>query len=252
VDLVERKGGTARHPWELARAEFFFRLLDTHDLLAGDFKWLDVGAGDGWVAGQLRRLVPPRATITCWDINYTKEDLETLAADRTGDGVAFVAARPTERFDRLLMLDVVEHTDDDLGFLKPIVDDLLADDGVVLVSVPAYASLFSSHDRALRHRRRYSPGACRRVLEQAGLAVVSSGGLFSSLLPVRAGQVLIERARANANTSGVGSWKHGRLVTGPITRLLVLDGRFSLVLSRHGISVPGVSYWALCRPVPHV
>ena len=249
MDLVERGSGSTRHPWELARAEFFLRLLDTHDLLAGDCKWLDAGAGDAWFAGQLRRLLPAHAAVTCWDINYTRDDLETLREAEGGDGLAFVATRPTERFDRVLMLDVIEHIDDDLGFLKAIVDDLLTADGVVLVSVPAYASLFSSHDHVLRHRRRYSPGACRRVLEQAGLVVASSGGLFSSLLPVRAGQVLFERVRsARADSSGVGSWQHGRLVTGPITRMLALDGRVSLALSRHGLSAPGLSYWALCRP----
>jgi SAM-dependent methyltransferase len=248
VDLVERKGsGTTRHPWELARAEFFLRLLDTHDVLAGDCKWLDAGAGDGWFARQLRRLLPARATITCWDVNYTKEDVETLGADGSRDGLAFVVAQPTERFDRVLMLDVLEHVDDDVGFLRAIVDDLLTDNGVVLVSVPAYPSLSGSHDRAMRHRRRYSHGACRRLLEQTGLAVVSNGGLFSSLLPVRAGQVLFERVRASASSGGVGSWRHGRLVTDPITRMLALDGRVSLALSRHGLSAPGLSYWALCR-----
>jgi 2-polyprenyl-3-methyl-5-hydroxy-6-metoxy-1,4-benzoquinol methylase len=249
VDLVERQGsGKTRHPWELARAEFFLRLLDTYDLLAADCNWLDAGAGDGWFAGQLRRLLPPRANITCWDINYTDEDVETLAAE-SGDGVAFVRAQPTDRFDRVLSLDVMEHIDDDLGFLRAIVDDLLAEDGVVVVSVPAYASLFSSHDRAMRHRRRYSPAGCRSLLERAGLAVVSSGGLFASLVPVRAGQVLFEHVRPKrVSSSGVGDWQHGAFVTGAMTRMLAIDGRVSLALSRHGRSAPGLSYWALCRP----
>lgn len=248
VDLVERKGsGAKRHPWELARAEFVLRLLDTHNLLAAR-AWIDAGSGDGWFAGQLRRVLPADARITCWDVNYTAEDLETLARGAGADGIDFVVEQPKGRFDRVLMLDVIEHTDDDLGFVRAIVDELLSDDGVVLISVPAYASLFSSHDHALRHRRRYSPGACRRILEQAGLAIVSSGGLFSSLLPFRGGQVLIERARpAPSHPSGIGNWHHGRVVTGSIARVLTLDGRVSLALSRRGLSMPGLSYWALCR-----
>jgi len=252
VDLVERQGsGTTRHPWELARAEFFIRVLETHGLLAATGKWLDAGAGDAWFAGQLRRSLPAPAAITCWDVNYSRDDLEALAGD-AGEGLAFVSVRPTERFDRVLMLDVLEHVDDDVGFLRSIVDDLLTDDGVVLVSVPAYSSLLSAHDRAMRHRRRYSQGGCRRVLEQAGLAVVSSGGLFLSLLPVRAWQVLLERARsARASSPGIRGWRHGRLVTGAITRALVLDGAVSLALSRRGVSAPGLSYWALCRASQH-
>ncbi len=56
------------------------------------------------------------------------------------------------------MLDVIEHVEDDVGFVRDVVDGSLAPGGWVLVSVPAYQSLFSSHDRALKHFRRYAPG----------------------------------------------------------------------------------------------
>ena len=36
---------------------------------------LDVGAGDGWFAHELRAELPPAATVVCWDINYRSEDL---------------------------------------------------------------------------------------------------------------------------------------------------------------------------------
>ena len=49
------------------------------------------------------------------------------------------------------MLDVIEHVEDDRGFVDATVGDLLSEGGIVLVSVPAYDALFSSHDRALRH-----------------------------------------------------------------------------------------------------
>lgn len=63
VDLVERKGSSStRHPWEVARAEFFLRLLGRRGLLETNGDWLDAGAGDAWFAGQLRRLLPPAAT----------------------------------------------------------------------------------------------------------------------------------------------------------------------------------------------
>lgn len=235
-----------RHPWELARGEFFLRLLDSHGLLADDRSWLDVGAGDGWFAVQLRRLLSATSTVTCWDINYTEEDLEILGAQ--DDGVTFVVARPAERFDRVLMLDVIEHTEDDVGFIASVVEDALADEGMLLASVPAYPSLYGSHDRALRHHRRYSPATCRRALEEAGLAVVAGGGLFASLLPMRAAEVLVERVRTPpAYTGGIGSWQRGRLVTGAVTRGLVWDGRLSLALSQWGMAAPGLSYWALCR-----
>ena len=248
VDLVERKGPPfARHPWEVARAEFFLRLLGRHGYTAGG-DWLDAGAGDAWLGRRLRALLPPASTMTCWDVNYTKDDLEMYGASGVA-GIAFVADRPTKRFDRVLMLDVIEHVEDEVAFVAAIVEDLLVEDGVLLVSVPAYPSLYCSHDRVLRHYRRYSPGDCRRLLERAGLAVISSGGLFFSLLPARTARVLVERLlHVRPHSSGVGDWQAGRVVTGALTRALVADGRLSLLLSERGFSLPGLSYWALCRP----
>jgi hypothetical protein len=227
VDLVEQTGTfTKRHPWEVARAEFFLRLLSRRGLLDTGTNWLDVGAGDAWFAGQLRRLLSPAASLTCWDINYSHEDIAT----RGEEGMTLVADRPTDRFDRVIMLDVIEHVD-----------------AVVLVSVPAYPALFSSHDRTLRHCRRYSPGECRRLLEGSGLSVIAEGGLFHSLLPLRVGQVLLERARAPKSPSeGIGNWQAGATTTRAITRALITDGKLSLALSQRGLSLPGLSYWALC------
>lgn len=248
VDLVERKGSSfTRHPWEVARAEFFFRLLGRRGLLETSGDWLDAGAGDAWFARRLRRLLPPSATITCWDTKYTPEDLEAGVGPGTGD-ISFVADRPTKRFDRILMLDVIEHVEDDVGFVTATVDGLLVEDGLVLVSVPAYQSLYSSHDRTLHHYRRYSPVGCRRLLERAGLAVLSSGGLFFSLLPARIGQVLVERVLpVSPHSNGVGDWRAGRAARRVFTSALITDGRLSLLLSERRLFLPGLSYWALCR-----
>lgn len=245
VDLVEQTSAFAkRHPWEVARAEFFLRLLRQRGLLETGHDWLDVGAGDAWFARQLRRLLSPTASLTCWDINYSAAD---LATKEEHDGISLVADRPSRRFDRVLMLDVIEHVEDDGKFISMIADDLLAEDAVVLVSVPAYQGLFSSHDRSLHHYRRYSPGECRRLLEGSGLVVLAEGGLFHSLLPVRLGQALMERVRPVKSLSrGIGNWQAGTAATKAVTRALITDAKLSLLLSARGLSLPGLSYWALC------
>jgi SAM-dependent methyltransferase len=247
VDLVERKSACARrHPWELARAEFFLSLLRRRALVENATDWLDVGAGDAWFARQLRRVLPSGANLTCWDVNYSAEDLARLK-DLESEGISFLVDRPSGRFDRILMLDVLEHVEADTDFVRSTVADLLAEEGVILVSVPAYQALFSSHDRALRHHRRYSPAAGRRLLQRSGLVVLADGGLFHTLLPVRLGQVLIERARgARSLSSGIGDWQAGTTVTSALTRALSTDARLSLSLSERGLSLPGLSYWALC------
>lgn len=248
MDLSERRRSSfRRHPWELARADFFLRLLGRHGLLAGDASWLDAGAGDAWFASRLRQRAPAAATITCWDIHYTAEDLRELEGLALPN-VGFVTARPEKAYDRILMLDVLEHVDDDNGFVHAAVRELLRRGGHVLVAVPAYPALWSGHDRRAGHRRRYSPRECLRLLEQAGLDVIASGGLFMSLLPLRLVRVLAERLLGGFGApSGVGGWRRGAGATAIIAHALGADGRLSLAASDRGYSLPGLSFWALAR-----
>ena len=141
---------------------------------------LDVGAGDGWFAGELGREAEG-AAIVCWDVNYRSAD---LAADLPA-GVVRIAAEPEGTFDLVLLLDVVEHVEDDGGFLDRSIVPHLGPDGVLIVSVPAYQALFSAHDEALAHHRRYSPRQLRALLAPR-FEIVARGGLFASLLPARA------------------------------------------------------------------
>jgi hypothetical protein len=48
---------------------------------------------------------------------------------------------------------------------------VLADDGAIVVTVPAYQFLFSDWDRALGHYRRYTASMLRSQVEQAGLKI---------------------------------------------------------------------------------
>ncbi len=248
MDLIERpEGAVRRHPWELARARFFLRLVQRMDLPARTASCLDVGAGDAWLAAQLRTVLRPATRLVCWDSHYGDEG--PPGATPAGPGLEFCVTRPPGTFDGILMLDVVEHVEDDVAFVRDVVEGSLAPGGWVLVSVPAYQALYCAHDRALRHFRRYSPAALAAVLGEAGLTVVAHGGLFHGLLPVRALQVLRERVRPPARTEvGVGAWEGGALLTRLMAGALDADARVSLALgARHLPALPGLSTWALCR-----
>ncbi len=73
-------------------------------------------------------------------------------------------------FDLVTALDMLEHVDDDLGAL----DELLrvtTEGGVLIITVPAYGFLWSEHDEALHHRRRYAASELRNKLTNAGFVV---------------------------------------------------------------------------------
>ncbi len=73
-------------------------------------------------------------------------------------------------FDLACAFDVVEHVEDDAGAVAAIAGQLRAG-GRLVITVPAYAWMWSAHDTAHHHKRRYVRGQIRRLIEDAGLRV---------------------------------------------------------------------------------
>jgi SAM-dependent methyltransferase len=250
MDLTERppESQPRRHPWETVRFEFFSRVV--RRAVAGrsaPVRVLDAGAGDGWFAGELLPLLPAGSEIVCWDIGYTPDDLAALAAG-SSPWLRFTAEPPEGRFDLLLMLDVLEHIERDLEALSELVAGPLLSGGHAVLSVPAHAALFSRHDVALRHFRRYSRRQLLGLAAAAGLRALDDGGLFHALLVPRALQMVAERVRSG-NGGGPphpGDRWRGTLLTGLVTALLRLDSRLSELVQRGPLVLPGLSHWALC------
>ncbi|MEZ4384484.1 MAG: methyltransferase domain-containing protein [Nannocystaceae bacterium] len=96
--------------------------------------------------------------------------------------------------DLVTLLDVLEHIDDDAASLATI-RRLLRPGGLLVLTVPAYAWLWSEHDEALHHKRRYTQGELRRLLEAAGFEVERMTYYTSLLLPLIAAQRALQRLR---------------------------------------------------------
>ena len=67
-------------------------------------------------------------------------------------------------------LDVLEHLEDDAQAAREL-RRVLRPDGVLVVAVPADPALWSAHDDAVGHRRRYSAEGLRTLLTDAGFDV---------------------------------------------------------------------------------
>jgi len=84
--------------------------------------------------------------------------------------------------DAVLLLDVIEHLDDDVAALETA-RRALRPGGLLVITVPAYRWLWSGHDVALGHRRRYTTRGLSRVVERAGLSVVHASYFNTLLFP---------------------------------------------------------------------
>jgi len=247
MDLRERPSRDfVRHPWETARSSFFARLVERRPDGSAP-RILDVGSGDTWFAAELAARLPG-ARIRCWDRSYTPELIASLAA-AAPEGVELSAARPAGSFDWLILLDVLEHVEDDRGFLRELVGANLAPGGRLLVSVPAWPSLFGRRDLGMGHLRRYSRRACHGLLAGAGLRIRESGGLFHSLLPLRLASVWGDRMRRRSGPRDALTleWRHGPASARWVHRWLLLDAGLGRVASRLRLDCPGLSCWALCE-----
>ena len=138
---------------------------------------LDVGAGDGYFASKLTSQRPDGAFV-CVDPNYSME--------RTESGGKFVLSAvdaDVASADVILMMDVLEHVADDGALLREYVTRARPG-SIVLITVPAFEALWSSHDVYMDHFRRYRLTTLVDLATVAGLEVVHSRYLFASIFPV--------------------------------------------------------------------
>lgn len=76
-----------------------------------------------------------------------------------------------QAYDTVVMLDVLEHVQDDAGLLRRL-RAILPAGGHLILKVPAFSFLFCDMDRAIGHFRRYSKASLRQCLEEAGFKIV--------------------------------------------------------------------------------
>jgi hypothetical protein len=107
-----------------------------------------------------------------------------------------------------------------------------------VISVPAFPSLFSAHDRFLDHKRRYRMNSLEEVARAAGLNIVSARYFFAMILPLVATLRLLERQGPPKSSL----MPHPR----PVNDLLTFAHRMELPFFRFN-KVGGLSVFCLAR-----
>jgi SAM-dependent methyltransferase len=171
------------HWWYVARRKILADLIRRQGGLPAEARILEIGCGTGHNFEMLRRF----GRLDALEVDG---EARALASRRLGHAVGdaalpALAGVPDRTYHLIALLDVLEHVAGDREALASIAAKL-APGGTILVTVPAYQWMWSAHDVAHHHKRRYSKRGLRKVAEAAGLEVRRIGFFNSLLFPLAA------------------------------------------------------------------
>ena len=155
-----------------------------------------------------------------------------------------------QRFDLIVMTDVLEHLDDQTGTLRAL-RARMRPGGWLLMTVPAMAWLWSDHDATHHHRRRYRARELRGLLSASGFDVHYLSYYNFLLFPIIAGARILQRLSARDRD---GAGRRHDLAMPPASINALLQRIFSSERYLVGTTrIPfGVSLIVLARASPAV
>jgi SAM-dependent methyltransferase len=151
---------------------------------------LDVGSADGPSVGWLR--------TTGHHVSLDVDPRGLSPGDVCGSALALPFGSGT--FDVVAAFDVVEHCEPESTAMAELVR-VLAPQGRLLMSVPAYQWAWTDFDEINGHYRRYTRARAVNAVEAAGLVVERATYAFMSVFPLFAAQRLWQRVTERASRS---------------------------------------------------
>lgn len=208
--LREQAALENRHWWFVARR----RIIDgvVADLgLPADARILEAGCGTGGNLPMLSR----HGEVFAFDVSETARRLAAawgsarIAEGALPDRIPFAEGG----FDLVVLLDVLEHVEDDGAALRAL-RSRLQPGGRLLVTVPALPVLWSYHDESHQHFRRYRKAELGARLREAGYELDTLSYFNTLLFPLVAGARVARRLCAGGRKDDLAPpapWLNGLL-----------------------------------------
>jgi SAM-dependent methyltransferase len=229
------------HWWFRGRRELFAAEIDRLGLRR-DARILDVGTSTGTNLRMLSNL----GYTNVVGVDLSPEAVRYCRAKGLGDvRLADITALPFDggTFDLVLATDVIEHVDDDARACRELAR-VISPAGHVLVTVPAFPSLWGLQDDRAHHKRRYRLRDVVSVVEGTGLTATRAY-YFNYLLfaAIWLARQAIRVARPNLKSEGE--------LNSPMLNRLLLGVFRCDVRSAPVLKPPfGVSAFVLARAPP--
>lgn len=223
-----------QHPWKLSRDESILNMLKSENFNNS----ADIGVNDMFYTKKLKSFT-----------NYNVYGVDIVFPEESTikDGIIClndINKLPDDELDCLVMMDVLEHIEQDKDFLK-IALEKVKENGTILITVPAWQFLFSIHDKRAQHFRRYNRKQLLTLLDFPNLNVEVCHYFYTSLFIAR----VIFLLKKNSFKGNEDSWNYGKnhILTKIIKNILNLDFKINKFLDKIGIHPPGLSLVALCK-----
>lgn len=232
----------AGHFWFRARNRLIIWALGKYGNRFQSF--LEIGCGTGYVSSGIADAFP---------------GTQLYGSEIFIAGLAFAAARQpkikfmqmdarripfVEEFDAIGAFDVLEHIKEDEQVLLQMREALKAN-GVMLLTVPQHAWLWSPIDEYACHVRRYSAKELHAKVERAGFEVLRSTSFVTTLLPAMCMSRLIQRHSSKAVQASAEA-----NISPSLNRMFESFLNFELALIRNGVTFPlGGSRFIVARKI---
>lgn len=202
------------HWWFQGRLNLVCRLLDLHAPKFSDRKTrqLDIGCGTGLF------LSKQAASRQTFGLDFSREAL----AFSHSRGIERLVCADSQRlpyasnsFDVVTAFDLIEHVEGD----QLLVNEawrVLRPGGIMLATVPAHPSLWSAHDIALHHKRRYLMNQFDGLFVGSKWKRIRLTWAFCTIYPVAVAVRMLQRlipkkGEPKADTGYTPAWLNGLL-----------------------------------------
>lgn len=197
IYFADLAGLEAGHFWFRARNRLIIWALGKY---CSEFRsFLEIGCGTGYVLSGIAQAYPGAqlhgSEIFTAGLNFAADRQPTINfMQMDARNISFV-----DEFDAIGAFDVLEHIEEDEQVLVQM-HDALKPRGVMLLTVPQHAWLWSPIDDYSCHARRYSAKELHAKIKVAGFEILLSTSFVSSLVPIMFVSRLVQKLSPEKNT----------------------------------------------------
>ena len=180
-----------RHWWYRARRRILAELIRREVRLPADARILEIGCG----TGHNLQMLSGFGHVDGLELD---DEAATLSEKRLGRGILRSPLPELDGvsndYDLIGAFDVIEHLEDDSAALAAIATKLKPG-GTFMMTVPAHPWMWTAHDVANHHKRRYSKRSLRALVKGSPMRLEKIGYFNSLLFPVAVAERTVSKLR---------------------------------------------------------